>query len=146
MKSKIYGLADHPDTKYEEHKLIANPGCYPTATLLSLLPLVSNYSDKISTVSCIAYSGTSGAGKKPKTELMMSEMDGNVKAYNVNEHKHEPEILQHLYKNGFDSPLTFTTHLLPVSKGRVSAFHPERLQFGHDGRFPDVGHENAVQL
>ena len=44
-------------------------------------------------------------------------MDGNVKAYKINEHKHEPEILQHLYKNGFDSPLTFTTHLLPVSKG-----------------------------
>jgi N-acetyl-gamma-glutamyl-phosphate reductase len=117
LKTKIYGLADHPDTKYNDHKFVANPGCYPTAALLSLLPLATNYSDKIVTVSCAAYSGTSGAGKKPKAELLLSEMDGNVKAYNVHEHRHEPEILQQLYKNGFSSPLSFTTHLLPVSKG-----------------------------
>lgn len=117
LKTKIYGLADHPDTRYDEHKLVANPGCYPTATLLSILPFVANFSNKILTVSCVAYSGTSGAGRKPKAELMMSEMDGNVKAYNVHEHRHEPEILQELYKNGFGSPLSFTTHLLPVSKG-----------------------------
>jgi N-acetyl-gamma-glutamyl-phosphate reductase len=117
LKSKTYGLADYPETKYDEHKLVANPGCYSTVTLLSLLPLATNYGDKIATVSCIAYSGTSGAGKKPKTELMMSEMDGNVKAYNVHEHRHEPEILQQLYKKGFGSPFSFTTHLLPVSNG-----------------------------
>jgi N-acetyl-gamma-glutamyl-phosphate reductase len=68
-------------------------------------------------VSCNAYSGTSGAGKSPKSELLLSEMDGNVKAYNVNQHRHEPEILQQLFKNGFHSPFSFTTHLLPVSKG-----------------------------
>ena len=117
LTSKVYGLADFFGTNYENQKLIANPGCYPTAVLLSLLPLVANFSDKILSVSCVAYSGTSGAGKKAKTELLLSEMDGNVKAYNVNEHKHEPEILQLLQKYEFNSPLSFTTHLLPIARG-----------------------------
>lgn len=120
LKSKVYGLADFPGTNYKNVKLIANPGCYPTAVLLGLLPLLPDYSENILSVSCIAYSGTSGAGKSAKTELLLSEMDNNVKAYNVNQHRHEPEILQQLYKSGFHSPLSFTTHLLPVSKGIYS--------------------------
>ena len=117
LKSKVYGLADHPSTRYDKAQLIANPGCYPTATLLSLLPLLPGIAENILSVSCVAYSGTSGAGKSPKPDLLLSEMDGNVKAYNVNQHRHEPEILQQLFKNGFHSPFSFTTHLLPVSKG-----------------------------
>jgi N-acetyl-gamma-glutamyl-phosphate reductase len=117
LKSKVYGLADYQSTDYNKAQLIANPGCYPTATLLSLLPLLPNFADKILSVSSIAYSGTSGAGKSSKPEYLLSEMDGNVKAYNVNHHRHEPEILQQLFKNGFHSPFSFTTHLLPVAKG-----------------------------
>jgi len=118
LKSKLYGLADFlPQEAYKNVNLVANPGCYPTATLLSLLPLASNFSEKILTVSTIAYSGTSGAGKSPKTENLLSEMFGNAKAYNVNKHRHQPEILQCLNKNGFDSPFSFTTHLLPVAVG-----------------------------
>lgn len=118
LKSKLYGLADViPQEQYKNVNLVANPGCYPTATLVSLLPFVSKFSEEIITVSTIAYSGTSGAGKTPKTEMLMSEMDGNVKAYNVNKHRHQPEILQSLYKNGFHSPFSFTTHLLPSSVG-----------------------------
>lgn len=117
LKSKIYGLADNNSADYDDHNLIANPGCYPTATLLSLLPLTSELNDEIISVSTTAYSGTSGAGKSPKAELLMSEMDGNVRAYNVNNHRHQPEILQQLQKNGFNSPFAFTTHLLPISVG-----------------------------
>ncbi len=120
LNSKIYGLADFHGINYDELKLVANPGCYPTAILLSLLPLIENFSEKILSVSCIAYSGTSGAGKKPKTELMLSEMDGNVKAYGVSEHKHEPEILQMIKKYGFNSSFSFTPHLLPVATGIYS--------------------------
>jgi N-acetyl-gamma-glutamyl-phosphate reductase len=120
LKKKIYGLADLYDYSGKDSLLIANPGCYPTVTLLSLLPLVSNFSSEILTVSTIAYSGTSGAGKSSKTELLMSEMDGNVRAYNVNQHKHQPEIIQELEKAGFNSPFSFTTHLLPVSVGIYS--------------------------
>ncbi|MFA6025367.1 MAG: N-acetyl-gamma-glutamyl-phosphate reductase, partial [Ignavibacteriaceae bacterium] len=117
LKSKVYGLADFYKTEYTDAQLIANPGCYPTAVLLSLLPIVKNFGDDIVSVSCSAYSGTSGAGKSPKSEFLLTEMEGNVKAYNVNTHRHEPEILQTLYKNGFHSPFAFTTHLLPVAVG-----------------------------
>lgn len=117
LAEKVYGLADYYSTDYANKTFVANPGCYPTATLLSLLPVVENFGGEILSVSTSAYSGTSGAGKTPKQELMMSEMDGNVSAYNVNNHRHQPEILQVLKKYGFDSPFSFTTHLLPVSVG-----------------------------
>ncbi len=117
LKKKIYGLADYYDYKTSDSLLIANPGCYPTVSLLSLLPLVANFSDDILTISTNAYSGTSGAGKSAKTELLMSEMAGNVRAYNVNQHRHQPEIVQELKKAGLNSPFSFTTHLLPVSVG-----------------------------
>ncbi len=117
LHSKVYGLADFYKTNYENVQLIANPGCYPTAILLALLPVLSKYSENILSVSCSAYSGTSGAGKSAKTDYLLSEMDGNVKAYNINSHKHEPEILQSLYRNGFHSPFAFTTHILPIAVG-----------------------------
>jgi len=119
LNDKVYGLADIKDTVYDK-SLIANPGCYPTAALLSLLPIVKNFSDYINSVSISAYSGTSGAGKSAKTHLLMSEMDGNVKAYNVNKHRHEPEIIEQLKKYNFSSQFSFTTHLLPISKGIYS--------------------------
>ncbi len=116
LKEKVYGLADLKDYK-NETKLIANPGCYPTAALLSLLPLVIEWGNKIISITTVAYSGSSGAGKSPKVDLLLSEMDGNVKAYNVHKHRHEPEIFQELTRNGFNSDYTFTTHLLPVAVG-----------------------------
>ncbi len=120
LKEKIYGLSDYYGTNYSNINLVANPGCYPTAALISLLPLVEGYNENIISVSVNAYSGTSGAGKTPKLELMMSEMDGDVSAYNINKHRHQPEIMQMLKQCGFDSPFSFTTHLLPVSVGIYS--------------------------
>ena len=120
LNNKTYGLADFYSASGYNSNLIANPGCYPTSILLALLPLVKYYSNEISSVSCVSYSGTSGAGKAANQELMLSEMDGNVRAYNVNAHRHQPEILQELQKNGFKSPFSFTTHLLPVSVGIYS--------------------------
>ncbi len=120
LNNKIYGLADYSKADYSNHNLISNPGCYPTSVLLGLLPLIENYTNEILSVSTVSYSGTSGAGKSPKQELMVSEMHGNVRAYNVNKHRHEPEILQELKKEGFDSPFSFTTHLLPVDTGIYS--------------------------
>ncbi len=120
LDEKIYGLADYYGTNYSTSNLVANPGCYPTAVLLALLPIVKEFSDEIVAVSVSAYSGTSGAGKTPKLDLMMSEMDGDVSAYNVNKHRHQPEILQMLKQSGFYSPFSFTTHLLPAAVGIYS--------------------------
>lgn len=118
LKAKSYGLADFLSAdQYENAQLIANPGCYPTAVLLGLLPFVENFSESILSVATVAYSGTSGAGKSARADLMISEMDGNVKAYAVNQHRHEPEILQMLYRHKFNAPFSFTTHLLPISVG-----------------------------
>ncbi len=117
LKSKVYGLADYQRQDYSTTNLIANPGCYPTATLLGLLPFIDSFSEEILTVSTVAYSGTSGAGKNPKQELMLSEMDGNVSAYNLNNHRHQPEIIQMMNIFGFDSPYSFSTHLLPIAVG-----------------------------
>jgi N-acetyl-gamma-glutamyl-phosphate reductase len=117
LQMKTYGLADYFDNSDYQSSLIANPGCYPTASLLGLLPLVRKFYYRIISASTSAYSGTSGAGKSVKPELSFSEMDGNVRAYNVNAHRHQPEIEQMLAKFGFISPYSFTTHLLPVSTG-----------------------------
>lgn len=114
---KTYGLADYFDNSDYQSSLIANPGCYPTASLLGLLPLIKNFYYKIISANTIAYSGTSGAGKSANQDLSLSEMDGNVRAYNVNAHRHQPEIEQILAKFGFSSPYSFTSHLLPVSTG-----------------------------
>ena len=117
LYEKIYGLADYYQPYGQNKKLIANPGCYPTSVLLGLLPFVENFSKNILTISVSAYSGTSGAGKSSKQELMMSEMFGNVSAYKLNSHQHQPEIQQQLKLSGFNSPFSFATHLLPVSTG-----------------------------
>lgn len=119
LQSKIYGLAEFADYS-SGTKLIANPGCYPTAALLSLIPIIKYFEMEIISISVNAYSGTSGAGKKADANLLLSEMDGNVKAYNVNKHRHEPEIYQELSKEGKINSFSFTTHLLPISRGIYS--------------------------
>lgn len=119
LAEKVYGLADI-NNNIADSNFIANPGCYPTSVQLALIPLIKNYSEKIISVSSVSYSGTSGAGKSAKTELLLSELDGNVKAYNINKHRHQPEIEQELAKVGLKSPFAFTTHLLPIARGIYS--------------------------
>lgn len=121
LKTRIYGLADVLSDSDYKFDLIANPGCYPTAVLLPLLPIVEHFADKIISINTVAYSGVSGAGKSAKAELMMAEMFGNAKAYNLNKHRHEPEIVQALMNAGLvNKPYSFSTHLLPISTGIYS--------------------------
>ncbi len=117
LQKKTYGIADYLHRVAYTESLIANPGCYPTATLLGLLPLAEYFSDRIISISTAAYSGSSGAGKSPKAELLLSEMHGNVRAYSVNTHRHQPEIEQNLRAYQYKSDYSFTTHLLPVAVG-----------------------------
>ncbi len=120
LSEKVYGLADIQNNKTNNSNFISNPGCYPTSIQLALIPLIKNYADNIISISSVSYSGTSGAGKSAKTELLLSELDGNVKAYNINKHRHQPEIEQELTKFGLKSPFAFTTHLLPIARGIYS--------------------------
>ena len=117
LLDKVYGLADYVEQKKYSSYLIANPGCYPTATLLGVLPFVEKFGDNILTASTVAYSGTSGAGKSANVDMLMSEMYGSARAYNVNAHRHQPEIEQMMNSCGFNAPFAFTVHLLPVAVG-----------------------------
>ena len=119
LQSKIYGLAEI-QSDYRSYNLIANPGCYPTASLLSTIPVVKNFANKIQSISTVAYSGLSGAGKKISHEFLFSENYNSVKAYNVGTHRHEAEISQELNKFGAKINYSLTTHLLPVFSGIYS--------------------------
>lgn len=114
----VYGLSEWNFEKIKESSLIANPGCYPTATLLGLAPVVK--AGIIDTASIIvdAKSGVSGAGRSLSRNTSFSETNDNFKVYKVNEHQHTPEIEQQLgFWNSEMKPITFTTHLLPITRG-----------------------------
>ena len=116
LHSRVYGLTEWADVS--EASLIANPGCYPTAVLLGLAPLVKeNIIDEKSIV-IDAKTGVSGAGKGISQATHFSETNDNLKVYKVNEHQHTPEVEQTL--NGWNNKVgavTFTTHLVPMTRG-----------------------------
>ena len=114
-----YGLTELAREQLRGAEVIANPGCYPTAILLALIPLLSRGLVKSgSTIVVNAASGVTGAGNAPKPELQFGEVTENFRAYGVgNEHRHLPEMraLVHSFEPSAD--LLFTPHLLPVARG-----------------------------
>ena len=138
IKNAVYGLPEIYRQKIGTAKLIANPGCYPTAAILGLAPLAATSSIDASSVIIDAKSGTTGAGKKAVLESLFSEVDEDFKAYKVNSHQHMPEIEQELSKlAGKKVPITFVPHLLPLKRGiletiyvrlnKASPFSPKSL-------------------
>lgn len=114
----VYGLPEVNREKIRAARLVANPGCYPTATQLGLLPLVE--AGCVDTAHMIAdvKSGVSGAGRKSETHLMFAEASDNFKAYSVSGHRHLPEIRQGLSQAaGHVVGLTFVPHLTPLIRG-----------------------------
>ena len=113
--------------------LVANPGCYPTASALAVLPLLRE--GVIDPVGLIidAKSGTTGAGRKGTEELSFSEVDGDFRAYRVLKHQHTPEIERALSMAGVGgAPVTFTAHLLPTRRGILATAYG-RLRPGKSG-------------
>ena len=97
---------------------MANPGCYPTCSILSLYPLLKEGLADPSTVIIDAKSGTSGAGRGAKTDNLFCEVNENIKAYGVASHRHTPELEEQLsYAAGEPVTLTFTPHLVPMNRG-----------------------------
>ncbi|MED3572408.1 N-acetyl-gamma-glutamyl-phosphate reductase [Cytobacillus praedii] len=118
LSKAVYGLSEWNMELIKSSNFIANPGCYPTASLLSLAPVVK--ADLIDPASIVidAKSGVSGAGKSLSRITSMSEANENLRVYKVNEHQHTPEIEQQLLQwNLGIQPITFTTHLLPITRG-----------------------------
>lgn len=114
-----YGLTEIAREGLKGAPLIANPGCYPTAILLSLAPLLENGLLRAgSQVVINAASGVTGAGNAPKPELLFGEVTENYRAYAVgNEHRHLPEMRALVSSYEADVDLLFTPHLLPVARG-----------------------------
>jgi N-acetyl-gamma-glutamyl-phosphate reductase len=114
----VYGLPEVNREAIRKARLVANPGCYPTATQLGFLPLVEAGCVDVGYLVADAKSGVSGAGRKAETHILFSEASDNFKAYGVAGHRHLPEIRQGLaIAAGRDVGLTFVPHLTPMIRG-----------------------------
>jgi N-acetyl-gamma-glutamyl-phosphate reductase len=113
----VYGLTERNYDAIRGAELLTNPGCYPTAALLALEPLVEA-GLLTGDIVIDAKSGISGAGKKPSERTHFSENHGSVAAYNVFAHRHVPEIEQEL-----GAPVTFVPHLVPLDRGILETIY-----------------------
>ncbi len=114
----VYGLPELNRVAIQNARLVANPGCYPTAVQLGFMPLVESGLVDTSHLIADAKSGVSGAGRKAEVSSLFSEASDNFKAYGVSGHRHLPEIRQGLSRiAGTSVGLTFVPHLTPVIRG-----------------------------
>jgi N-acetyl-gamma-glutamyl-phosphate reductase len=114
----VYGLPEVNREAIKKARLIANPGCYPTAAQLGFLPLIENGLVDTSHLVADCKSGVSGAGRKAETHILFAEAADNFKAYAVPGHRHLPEIRQGLsFAAGHQVGLTFVPHLTPLIRG-----------------------------
>jgi N-acetyl-gamma-glutamyl-phosphate reductase len=117
IEAAVYGLPERYREQIRGADLVANPGCYPTATLLALAPLAR--AGLIADVVIDAKSGVSGAGRAATDRTHFVSVDENVSAYGVPRHRHTPEIEQELAALGAPVQVTFTPHLLPLDQGEL---------------------------
>ena len=114
----VYGLCEVNREKIKQARLIANPGCYPTCSFLSIYPCVKEGLIDPNTIIIDAKSGTSGAGRGAKVDNLFCEVNENIKAYGVAGHRHTPEIEEQLsYAAGEPVLINFTPHLVPMQRG-----------------------------
>lgn len=124
LEKAVYGLTEWAREDVKGASVIANPGCYPTATLLGLLPLVKNQLVDADTIIVDAKSGVSGAGRGASAATHYSDLNESFKIYKVNEHKHIPEIEQGLRRFQPNmAPMTFSTHLVPMTRGIMATIY-----------------------
>jgi N-acetyl-gamma-glutamyl-phosphate reductase len=124
LTQSVYGLPEWFNKDIQNAKLIANPGCYPTATLLGLGPLVMESLVDLNTIIIDAKSGTSGAGRNPSAITHFPEMNDNFRIYKVNQHQHIPEIEQFLSQwSNQTTMVSFSTHLLPITRGIMATIY-----------------------
>ncbi len=124
LKEAVYGLPELYREDIKKAKLIANPGCYPTAAILALAPLMATHSEDCESIIIDAKSGVSGAGKKVLANFMFTEVNGNFKAYKVLQHQHTPEIDQVLSRiSSKNVSVAFVPHLLPINHGILETIY-----------------------
>lgn len=122
LAEAVYGLPEQCRRRIAGARLIANPGCYPTAANLAIQPLVaSRVIDRNAGIVCDAKSGVSGAGRKPTLKTSFGEVADNFSAYSILDHRHVPEIL--MVSGLEEAELSFTAHLLPIHRGILETIY-----------------------
>ena len=120
----VYGLPELHREQIKQSELIGCPGCYPTASLLALAPLLKQGLIEPSTIIIDAKSGTSGGGRQAKTNMLLAEADNSLAAYGVASHRHTPEIEQICsYLARQEVTVQFTPHLIPMVRGILSTVY-----------------------
>ena len=130
----VYGLCEINREDVKKARLVANPGCYPTCSTLSIYPMVKEGLIHPNTIIIDAKSGTSGAGRGAKVDNLYCEVNENIKAYGVGTHRHTPEIEEQLgYASGEDVVISFTPHLVPMNRGILVTEYAELKSGVTDG-------------
>lgn len=145
IKEAVYGLCEiNRGLVTQETRLIANPGCYTTCSILTAYPLVKEGLIDVNTLIIDAKSGTSGAGRGAKAANLYCEVNENMKAYGVAAHRHTPEIEEQLgYAGGCGVKLNFTPHLVPMNRGILVTEYAS-LKKKADGSLPSDDEIRAV--
>ena len=144
IEEAVYGLCEINRDKVKGARLIANPGCYTTCSILTAYPLVKEGLIDPDTLIIDAKSGTSGAGRGAKLPNLFCEVNENMKAYGVTNHRHTPEIEEQLgYAAGKEIVVNFTPHLVPMNRG-ILATEYATLNKKPDGTLPTYGEVKAI--
>ncbi|WKN30107.1 N-acetyl-gamma-glutamyl-phosphate reductase [Porifericola rhodea] len=128
FETAVYGLPEMYREQIRKARLIANPGCYPTASILATYPLVKSRLVNSDSIIIDAKSGTTGAGVKPKTATHFSTVHDNFKPYGIKTHRHSVEIQEQLSSVATQEAIVqFTPHLLPIDRGIIATAysHPK---------------------
>jgi N-acetyl-gamma-glutamyl-phosphate reductase len=122
LAGAVYGLPEFCRARIPSARLVANPGCYPTAANLAIRPLIdAGVVDRAAGIVCDAKSGVSGAGRKPRLSSSFCEVTENFSAYSVLRHRHVPEVLQ---ISGLEErEFSFTAQLLPLDRGILETIY-----------------------
>lgn len=124
IKESVYGIPELYGAAIASARLVANPGCYPTSVILGLAPLLKAHWIDDTSIIVDAKSGVSGAGREPQVGTLFCEVDEGFKAYKVGQHRHTPEMEQEIsILSGHDVRISFTPHLLPLSRGILSTMY-----------------------
>ena len=144
IEEAVYGLCELNRDKIKGARLIANPGCYTTCSILTAYPLVKEGLINPDTLIIDAKSGTSGAGRGAKLPNLFCEVNENMKAYGVTNHRHTPEFEEQLgYAAGKEIMVNFTPHLVPMNRG-ILATEYATLNKKADGTLPTYEEVKAV--
>lgn len=125
----VYGLPELFSDEIANSSLIANPGCFPTASALGLAPLVKNHPIAANSIVIDAKSGVTGAGRNPTSTTHFPECNENLSPYNLGKHRHTPEIEQTLSViSGEPVLITFSTHLVPANRGILATIYANPVE------------------